>query len=233
MSRSDPHARRVIHLEDARLVSKALAEGKSATEDPGFIEGYLATWDNVDRQGEVISKGAFSRTINGSVAAGKVKLMCTHVEEGGDALETIGTITQAREDDIGLWIHADLSPDPIAQAIRSKAVSGHIKGLSVAFFGVHDHTETRNDKIVRVYTECRLLEGTVTNHPVNTQAGITRAKSENQNFSSGQSADNLRDTGAAASGSTAAQAPAATAVKPHAATLRAKLALARARARAS
>jgi len=125
----DRHARRLLHNPEAKLKAKI----RTAADDHGFIEGYAAVWGVVDKQNEVIAKGAFQRSISQTVLAGKVKLMAQHFRDGGDVLECLGTITDAKEDDYGLWIHADLSSVDLAQHVRTLINEGHVKTLSVGF----------------------------------------------------------------------------------------------------
>jgi HK97 family phage prohead protease len=177
----DKHARRVMRAADPKLKAKAIEQGAA---DPGWIEGYAAVWNNLDRQNEVMVKGCFARSIAQAVPAGKVKLMATHFRDGGDALECIGTITQAKEDDYGLWIHADLASTDDAQNIRAKVVEGHISSLSVGYVPIRwevRNTEMENGEVVQTiaHLETRLAEVTTTVRPANELATITAAKSEN------------------------------------------------------
>lgn len=145
--------------------------------DTGYIEGYAAVFGNVDQQGESIRKGAFAKTIQDRVPAGKCKLMVRHFAHGGDTLEVIGTITEAKEDEFGLWIHAELSGVQIAQDTRQKVTEGHVKGLSVGY-NVMDwgFVEMDGKADIIELRELRLLEVTVTANPANELAAITAAK---------------------------------------------------------
>lgn len=155
---------------EAQLFAKVDGDGN------GHIEGYAAVFGNVDLQDEVIRKGAFAKTLNDRVPAGKVKLMVRHWAHGGDTLEVIGTVTEAKEDDNGLWIHAELSGLPLAQNTRQLIVEGHVSGLSVGY-NVIDFGFTEIDgRSVTELREIRLLEVTVTSHPANESAVITAAK---------------------------------------------------------
>jgi len=168
------HARRERVFADARLKAKAI--DAEASNDNGWIEGYLAVFGNVDQGGERIVKGAFSKSIRERVPAGKVPLMVSHFMYGGDTNEVIGTITEAREDDYGLWIHAELSSVQLAQDTRQKVLEGHVKGLSVGYSLIRWEEKKDGDSYVMDLLECKLLEGTVTVKPMNESAVITAAK---------------------------------------------------------
>jgi HK97 family phage prohead protease len=191
MSLPNPHARRCLTFANVQLAAKALAAQAGETpalQDAGWIEGYLAVWGNVDSQGEVMVRGCFARSIQQVVPAGKVPLMVRHFANGGDVLDSIGTITQAREDDYGLWIHADLDAGDVAQQVREQVLAGRVTGLSVGFQTLR--AELRDGVVYQ--TECKLLEGTVTMRPANEKAQITGAKTN-----SGISGLGARDSGTA------------------------------------
>jgi len=143
----------------------------------GWIEGYLAVFGNVDRGGERIVKGAFEKSASERVKSGKVPLMAKHFAHGGDVADVIGTVTQAKEDEYGLWIHADFSSIQLAQDIRTKINEGSISGLSVGFELIRYEEERLDGKTTILnLLECRLSEATITVKPMNEQAVITAAK---------------------------------------------------------
>lgn len=156
-----------------------IADGKLQASNgagAGWIEGYLAYFGNVDAQNEIMAPGCFAQSLPEMVPAGKVKLMVRHFCAGGDTAEVIGTVTQAREDGKGLWIHAELSSTSLAQETRTKILEGHIKGLSVGFTGNAYEWRKVDGVTVKVWTDCILREGTVTARPANDHAFILAAK---------------------------------------------------------
>ena len=171
---------------DAKMKGKALTAEDGAAimagdganvSDPGWIEGYAAVFDNVDWGGDIIRRGAFTKTIAERVAAGKVKLMARHFRDGGDVLDVIGSVTEAKEDDFGLWIHADLSRAQDAQDVRLKILEGHVEFLSIGYTAVKAlDTKVQDDSWVRELLEVKLMEITVTAIPMNELAAITAAK---------------------------------------------------------
>jgi HK97 family phage prohead protease len=175
----DRHARRVMYPSESKLRAKS---DDSQSSDSGWLEGYAAVWGNVDAQGEIMQRGCFARSIQQNVPAGKVKLMVRHFCNGGDALDCIGTITQAKEDDFGLWIHAELSSVELAQDIRTLVLEEHVKLLSVGYKPVlWDYSNSAMPKgpdNILVHQECELCEVTVTVRPANPQAAILAAKTE-------------------------------------------------------
>lgn len=166
-------ARRESSSRNPQLRAKSI----EANDGPGWIEGYAATWDNVDLMDQTMRRGCFARSVRETVPLGRVKLMARHFRDGGDALECIGTITKAREDDYGLWIHAELSSIQSAQDIRTLILEGHVRGLSVGFIPLRWDTIREEEKTIIAHTESMLGEVTVTVKPVNDLAEIETAKS--------------------------------------------------------
>ncbi len=98
----------------------------------GWIEGYASVYGNVDLSGEVITRGCFAKSIKKDIPAG-AQIDESDGAHGGDMSQCIGTVTSAKEDSYGLYIHAELSSTQDAQDARQKVVEGHIKFMSVGF----------------------------------------------------------------------------------------------------
>lgn len=142
-------------------------------ESTGTVEGYASTWDR-DEDGDVIVRGAFSKTIRERVPAGKVKLLDSH---RWDSQHVLGTVTEAREDERGLWIKAAFSGTAEAQSIRQKILEGHLDRFSIGFEALRD--EIRRDpsgELTRYIYEVKLYEVSVVPFPANENAVILAAK---------------------------------------------------------
>lgn len=77
--------------------------------------GYAAVFDRPDRGGDVVRRGAFTR----SLAGGTVPLLWQH-EKG----RPIGRIDYLREDARGLRVIARVVDDRIAALLKARAVNG-------------------------------------------------------------------------------------------------------------
>jgi hypothetical protein len=167
-------------LDDARvMVGKSTEAGKAEDpNDPGWVEGYLAVFNNVDTDGERIMRGAFTKSISERVAAGKVPLMAVHFCNGGNARDAIGLIKEAKEDDYGLWVRASFSRVASAQEIRTKTQEGIVRGMSVGFRVIRFDLEKIDNKVITNFRELILEEGTITCRPSNPLATITGSKAE-------------------------------------------------------
>lgn len=156
-----------ISLESARIEVKAKGDG------PGEVSGYASVFGVIDLHGDIIAPGAFRKTIAERVPAGKIKLLNSHI---ASAEHTIGTIVDAREDEVGLFFRAELSSTALAQEIRTKMNEGHLGAASIGFDIIDAVWEERDGEMIRVIREVKLYEISVVPFPANEMAGI-RAKS--------------------------------------------------------
>jgi len=169
----DKQARYEIAVTDAKLKAKALGD----EGDAGWIEGYASTFNNLDLQREVVRPGCWAKSVQERVPAGRVKLMVRHYAHGGDVLECVGGITEAKEDDVGLWFHAELSSVQMAQDVRVKVGEGLIGHSSVGYAPLKwKEIEWTDGEPAVELLEARWLETTLTNMPANELAVLTAAK---------------------------------------------------------
>lgn len=151
----------------------------------GIISGYASTWDNTDLQGDIVRRGAFTKTINERVAAGKVALMVIHMGHGGDTVETIGLINKAVEDETGLFIEAPLFDAQIAQETRQKVLDApNLFGLSIGYRTITGKVimdSQGNDTGGEEILEAALFEVTVTAQPANIETSAA-AKTGYESF---------------------------------------------------
>jgi HK97 family phage prohead protease len=107
--------------------------------------------------------------------------MIRHWAHGGDALEVIGLVTEAREDEFGLWSHAELSSAQMAQDARTKVLEGLVNaksiGYSVTEKGWKEIEWEDGDAAVEL-TDLIWHESTLTLMPANPLAVITAAKAK-------------------------------------------------------
>jgi len=106
-----------------------------------------------------------------------VKLMVKHFAHGGDVLECIGTITEMKEDDFGLWFHGELSSVQMAQDVRVKVQEGHLNRASVGYGPMHWDFIDIDGRTVLEHLECKVFEVTITVIPANELAELTAVKS--------------------------------------------------------
>ena len=139
---------------------------------PGTFEGYGAVYGNIDRDNEIIAKGAFADSLAAFVRDGFIAK--AHKWEEG-----IATIDEAREDEYGLFIRCTFHGDEDSQETRVKTMEriqrGKSVGLSVGF--MPEAWEWDDEKGIRTITRATLYEVSIVTVPCNPMAQVIAAKS--------------------------------------------------------
>lgn len=125
------------------------------------INGYLSTFGNIDRDGEVVRPGAFAESLQRFMA--NPVLLINHEN---DVRSLAGVFTKAVEDENGLYVEAMLSNAPGNTDTRWKVVEGILRSLSMG--GIFHYAEDGRT-IVRV----DLWEGSLVAVPANPRATIS------------------------------------------------------------
>jgi len=131
-------------------------EVKAVNTEERTFEGYCAVFENVDRGGDIIEKGAFTRTIGMNVKAGKVKLLDHH--NRWSVKDLVGKLLEAKEDDFGLWIKAYVSETPLGDQVLTQIKEGVLDALSFGYNAIKFEYQEVGDKIARRLKEVALFE---------------------------------------------------------------------------
>lgn len=135
-----------------------------AMEADGTFVGMASVYDMLDLGGDVVRKGAFTKSIKESK---QVPILWQH---DADEVIGMGTLTDTKE---GLQIDGRLDmEDPVAVNAYRKLKIGFIKGLSIGFTTVKDSVKDG----VRDILEAKLWEVSVVTFPMLTQAQVTSVK---------------------------------------------------------
>src|SRR5258707_8657176 len=139
-------------------------EWKAVSGGPGELEGHASVFGNIDQDGDVVLPGAFKKTLaDWSRSRQPLPLIADHdLSTAG----VIGSVHDAREDDIGLRVKARFSSDPKAQSVRTKMIEGHLKGMSFPYQAVKHFPGPFAGKSARFLQELKLFEVTVAPLPV-------------------------------------------------------------------
>jgi HK97 family phage prohead protease len=138
--------------------------------DRGLIEGHGAIFGNVDLGGDIIQRGAFSRTIAKLKSEGRAPAMLwSHNMD-----RPIGKWTEFKEDERGLFMRGQINlgtrdgRDAYAHAREKSAV-----GLSIGYATLKSDYDTQGNRLLK---DLELYEVSIVSLPMNTQAGITNVK---------------------------------------------------------
>jgi hypothetical protein len=122
------------------------------------IEGYASLFGVRDLAGDVIAPGAFARTLRQRMPSA-VKLLYQHAAE-----EPIGILTDAEEDQSGLFVAGEINLETQRGAeTRALLEQGALSGLSIGFNIV---TSERDGRSQRLITEIDLWEVSLVTFPM-------------------------------------------------------------------
>ena len=114
--------------------------------DSGTFEGYGSVFGGVDSYGDTIVKGAFESTLRNN---GKPKMFFNH-----EWTMPIGKYTVAKEDDKGLFVRGELTPNlGLASDVHAAMKHGTLDGLSIGgWLKKGDYDETENGRVIRKWS---------------------------------------------------------------------------------
>jgi HK97 family phage prohead protease len=141
-------------------------EVKGTLNVEGEITGYGAIFDNVDRGGDVIKKGAFNKTI--SENGGSVIMVANH-----DQNKPIGRVTEMKEDATGLLFKGYLSKTDRAQEYKQLMKDGVVDSFSIGYAVVKGD---ENNHGGRDLSELKLFEISPVAIPMNPEAKLLEVK---------------------------------------------------------
>lgn len=122
--------------------------------------GYASVFSQPDRGGDVVTPGAFRRSLEGS---GKVPLLWQH-QPG----KVIGSIERLQEDDRGLQVIGQLNNDEFGRLLGRELERGTLSGLS---FGYRVQASRRSGHH-RALDDVELLEVSLVRKPMQPLARV-------------------------------------------------------------
>ena len=156
------------------------AEFAAQMSADGVVEGYAATFDREpDSYGDVIAKGAFARTLDEwrAKAESGLSIPLLYGHNTDDPHHNIGKVTEAREDEKGLFIRAEFDADnELAQYARKLAAEGRLYQFSFAY-SIRDAAEVQIDgHYAYELRDLDLYEVSLVQIPANQYAVVTSVK---------------------------------------------------------
>jgi HK97 family phage prohead protease len=152
------------------------------SSDTGEISGYGSTFGNKDHGGDIVSNGAFAKSLAEHKDAGTMPAMLW----GHDPNEPVGVWTDATEDRKGLLLKGKLSlGTQRGSDARALAKDGAL-ALSIGY-ATRDAVYQDGARLLK---DLQLYEVSLVAMPMNPQATITSIKNSS---GSGNAADTIRD----------------------------------------
>jgi HK97 family phage prohead protease len=117
---------------------------KSVDADAGVFEAYVSVWDNVDSYGDVMRKGAFSKTLEEWKAKGApIPVLWSHRTDDPDM--NIGHVIEAKEDDRGLLVKAQIDLEsPNGATVYRLMKGGRVREFSFAYSVTDGSAQTKD-----------------------------------------------------------------------------------------
>lgn len=157
--------RKTLSLTDVQL---------EIEDERGVFSGYASKWDGVDSYGDTILKGAFAETLKTN---GIPKMFFNH-----EWTMPIGKWTIAEEDDIGLFVKGELTPEvSISEDVYAALKHGTLDGLSIGGMVKADgYTETKTGRVISKWSN--LMEISPVVFPADNAARIDYSSVKSMNF---------------------------------------------------
>ncbi len=161
-------------MKDAlELEHKFVRIGETETVKEGVrIAGYASHFNQVDKGGDVVVRGAYAASLRALAQKGaRVKMLWQH-----DPAQPIGVWDEVREDARGLWVEGRILKN-VERGREAAALvrAGAIDGLSIGYRTVK---ATKNDKGQRLLNELELWEVSLVTFPMLPSARVEAAKGE-------------------------------------------------------
>ncbi|MBD0415908.1 HK97 family phage prohead protease [Oryzicola mucosus] len=149
--------------------SKFLDVALDAVEQDGSFHGYASLFDKVDLGNDIVERGAFAKSLR-TRGAGGIRMLFQH-----DPGEPIGTWTELREDERGLFVRGRLAAGVTrAREVLSLMRGGALDGLSIGFRTVKARKDAGSG--VRRILEADLWEISVVTFPMLPDARVAAVK---------------------------------------------------------
>jgi HK97 family phage prohead protease len=136
-------------------------EIKSSDFKQRTFDAVAAGIGNVDNGKDKFIKGAFKRSIDGMVKAGKVKFLDAHPYKYPGVPSTkfvLGKVIAAYETDTELVVRIYVSDTQDGNDLLTKIQEGVVNALSVGYLPVRQHFEKEEDEVIRILEEVKLME---------------------------------------------------------------------------
>lgn len=141
------------------------------------VSGYLAHFDTKDMDQEIITKGAFQKSIQergvNSTTARKIAYLYQHNLD-----KPIGRFTSLVEDQKGLYFEGELDNIPLANDVLQQYKSGTLNQHSIGFLKIRDKSVWSDSEKALILKEVNLFEGSVVTLGANENTPFLGLKSE-------------------------------------------------------
>ena len=142
------------------------------SNDDNYVEGYASTYGNIDKVNDVVTPGAFTKSLDMKQRSAPVRFLWQHNPD-----RPIGVIEQLEDRPKGLWFRARFANTTDGQDAREAFKSGTIDRFSIGYQVMQREREKREGRMVNLLKEIKLFEISAVTFPANEQAMMTAVKS--------------------------------------------------------
>lgn len=144
-------------------------------DEKGIIKGYASMFNNKDSDGDIITKGAYAKTLQEN--SERIAFLYQH-----NMNQPIGKPLSMKEDEKGLFIEAKISDSSLGKDVKTMVSEGILKEFSVGFIPIKEDLQ----RDVNYIKEIKLFEFSLVTLAANPLAKVTEYKGT-------KSVDNLMD----------------------------------------
>lgn len=144
-------------------------EFKASSNSHAF-EGYASVYDVIDAFGDIVERGAFTKTLSASQRSGIMPAMLWQ----HDTTQPIGVWTEIQSDEYGLRVTGQLADTTLGNEAYTLMKLGALSGLSIGYSVVLAEYDRERD--ARLLKEISLWEVSPVTFPANQDARITEVK---------------------------------------------------------
>lgn len=142
-------------------------------EEQSFVTGYISV-PEIDLYNELVTPNALKSMLR-QIMEKTITLDYEHEAWRDDnTILPVGKITEAKVDDKGLWVKAELNPhSPKYKALWGSIKGGFVNAFSIAFKPLKVVAKTIGDTTIKLIEDLELLNVALTATPVNSGAIMT------------------------------------------------------------
>ena len=154
-----------------QVKSNGSLEIKDIDEKKGIVAGYASVFNNIDSDGDILTKGAFSKSISERIE--RIKHLYQH-----NPYDVIGIPQELKEDDHGLYFVSKFGSDTNSQDKLQMHKDGLITELSIGFNTIK--AENDSDSGANRITEAKLWEYSSVTWGANSLTNVISAKGQSK-----------------------------------------------------
>lgn len=151
-------------------------EIKDVDDSKGIVIGYFSAFDNIDSDGDVIVKGAFTKTIEEN-GPGSKKDRIQHLLQHNTS-QPIGKLQSLGEDDKGLRFESKMSKSTLGQDTLQLYKEGILREHSIGFETIKEEPTTWEGHECNKISEMKLWEGSTVTFGANPNTPVEEIKNK-------------------------------------------------------